>query len=197
MAVKRRADFAENRVRILEAADEIFVERGVGAPLDSIAQRAGVGRATFFRHFPDRRALINEMLDLFLSKLEETSSKLDVTETSINEITPMFYDQMIHYAPVADFLRAADGNDFAAMEAVMDRAGPTFIAKVSNCYLRRAYQTPDGPLAAWMCPEGPARSRVVMGRIGLTAGNTVSVAVVREEVNDRPAPERAGSAFAD
>jgi len=99
--------------------------------------------------------------------------------------------------PVADFLRAADGNDFAAMEAVMDRAGPTFIAKVSNCYLRRVYQTPDGPLAAWMCPEGPARSRVVMGRIGLTAGNTVSVAVVREEVNDRPAPERAGSAFAD
>lgn len=118
MAVKRRADFAENRVRILEAADEIFVERGVGAPLDSIAQRAGVGRATFFRHFPDRRALINEMLDLFLSKLEETSSKLDVTETSINEITPMFYDQMIHYAPVADFLRAQSREDPVLLEAI-------------------------------------------------------------------------------
>lgn len=99
--------------------------------------------------------------------------------------------------PVADFLRAADVNDFAAMEAVMDRGGPSFLAKVSNCYLRRVYQTPDGIIAAWMCSEGLARSRVVMGRLGLTAGNTVSVAVVREEVNDRPAPERAGSAFAD
>jgi len=99
--------------------------------------------------------------------------------------------------PVADFLRAADVNDFAAMEAVMDRGGPTFITEVSNCYLRRVYQTPDGLLAAWMCPEGPSRSRVVMGRIGRTAENTVSVTVVREEVNERPAPERAGSAFAD
>jgi hypothetical protein len=99
--------------------------------------------------------------------------------------------------PVADFLRAADGNDFAAMEAVMDRGGPGFLAKVSNCYLRRVYQTPDGITAAWMCREGPARSRVVMGRLGLTAENTVSVVVVREEVNDRPAPDRAGSAFAD
>ena len=99
--------------------------------------------------------------------------------------------------PVADFLRAADGNDFAAMEAVMDRGCPDFLARVSHCYLRRVYQTPDGLLAAWMCLEGPARSRVVMGRVGLTAGNTVSVTVVRDEVNERPAPERAGSAFAD
>ncbi|WP_286692994.1 MULTISPECIES: hypothetical protein [unclassified Brevundimonas] len=99
--------------------------------------------------------------------------------------------------PVADFLRAADGNDFAAMEAVMDRGGPDFVARVSPCYLRRVYQTPDGLLAAWMCPEGPTRSRVVMGRVGLTAANTVSVTVVRDEVNDRPAPDRAGSAFAD
>ncbi len=99
--------------------------------------------------------------------------------------------------PVADFLRAADVNDFAAMEAVMDRAGPSFLAKVSNCYLRRVYQTPDGIMAAWMCSEGPEHSRVVMGRVGRTAGNMVSVTVVREEVNDRPAPERAGSAFAD
>jgi hypothetical protein len=99
--------------------------------------------------------------------------------------------------PVADFLRAADVNDFAAMEAVMDGGGPSFLARVSNCYLRRVYQTPDGITAAWMCNEGPARSRVVMGRLGVTAGNTVSVTVVREEVNERPAPDRAGSAFAD
>lgn len=120
MAVKRRADFAENRVRILEAADEIFVERGVGAPLDSIAQRAGVGRATFFRHFPDRRALINEMLELFLVKLEESSASLDVTSDSIFDMTRMLYDEMIHYAPIADFLRAQSRED-PVMLAAIDR----------------------------------------------------------------------------
>jgi AcrR family transcriptional regulator len=118
MAVKRRADFAENRLRILAAADEIFVERGVGAPLDSIAQRAGVGRATFFRHFPDRRALINEMLELFLVKLEEASADLDVTDRSIFDITGQLYDEMIHYAPIADFLRAQSREDPVLLQAI-------------------------------------------------------------------------------
>jgi hypothetical protein len=99
--------------------------------------------------------------------------------------------------PVATFLRAADQNDVPAMEAVLDRSGSNFLGKISNCYLRRVYQSPEGITAAWMCAEGPARSRVVIARVGLTSANRVAVAVVREDVNDRPAPERAGSAFAD
>lgn len=99
--------------------------------------------------------------------------------------------------PVAIFLHAADVNDFAAMEAIMDRGGSKFLKKVSNCYLRRVYQSPEGITAAWICSEGPTRSRVVIGRVGLTAENRVSVVVDREDVNERPAPERAGSAFAD
>lgn len=99
--------------------------------------------------------------------------------------------------PIVIFLRAADVNDFAAMEAIMDRGGSNFISKVRNCYLRRVYQSPDGITAAWMCSEGPNRSRVVIGRVGLAAENRVSVAVELDDVNERPAPERAGSAFAD
>lgn len=120
MPVKRRADFAENRVRILDAADEVFLERGIGAPLDAIAQRAGVGRATFFRHFPDRRALINEMLDHFLTKLEEASAGLPETGTSVFSITRILYDEMIHYAPIADFLRG-HGQDDPEIAAAIDR----------------------------------------------------------------------------
>lgn len=99
--------------------------------------------------------------------------------------------------PVATFLRAADVNDFAAMQAVMDRGSSDFLNKVSNCYLRRVYESPEEVMAAWMCSEGPTRSRVVIGRVRLTAQNRVAVAVDREEVNERPAPERARSAFAD
>lgn len=98
--------------------------------------------------------------------------------------------------PVEAFLRAADVNDFAAMEAAMDRGGSKFLKKINNCYLRRVYQSPQGVIAAWMCSEGPDRSRVVIGNVGLTAGSKVSVVVGREDVNNRPAPERAGSAFA-
>jgi AcrR family transcriptional regulator len=52
-----RADATRNRERIVAAAQEVFVELGSDAPLDEIARRAGVGNATLYRHFPDRREL--------------------------------------------------------------------------------------------------------------------------------------------
>lgn len=99
--------------------------------------------------------------------------------------------------PIVVFLHAADVNDFAAMEAIMDRGGPSFINKVNDCYLRRVYQTPEGITAAWMCSEGPNRSRVVMGLVQQTTENRVHVTVEWDNVTERPAPERAGSALAD
>jgi AcrR family transcriptional regulator len=54
----RRADAQRNRERLLAAARDVFGERGAGAPLDEIARRAGIGNATMYRHFPDRRELL-------------------------------------------------------------------------------------------------------------------------------------------
>lgn len=118
MTVKRRADFAENRIRILDAAHEIFVEEGVGAPLDAIAKRAGIGRATFFRHFPDRRALINEMLDLFLVKLEATASETPARGQALFGLVRHFFDAMIAQAPIADYLRSQSREDPALLDAI-------------------------------------------------------------------------------
>ncbi|GAA2136399.1 TetR/AcrR family transcriptional regulator [Streptomyces synnematoformans] len=53
-----RADASRNRERIIDAAREAFVEWGPDVPLDEIARRAGVGNATVYRHFADRRELI-------------------------------------------------------------------------------------------------------------------------------------------
>jgi AcrR family transcriptional regulator len=52
-----RADAQHNRERILRAAHDAFAESG-DASLNSIAQRAGVGAGTLYRHFPSREALI-------------------------------------------------------------------------------------------------------------------------------------------
>lgn len=52
-----RIDAQRNRDRLLNAARDLFVEQGVDAPLEDIAQRAGVGIATLYRRFPDRTAL--------------------------------------------------------------------------------------------------------------------------------------------
>src|SRR5262249_56303629 len=48
-----RADARDNRRRLLEAARDVFIERGPGAPLEEIARQAGTGIATLYRRFPD------------------------------------------------------------------------------------------------------------------------------------------------
>ena len=71
---KLRADAAHNRARILEAARELFAERGIDAPMTAIARRAGVGAATLFRRFPDRTSLITEV---FATQITHCESVLD------------------------------------------------------------------------------------------------------------------------
>lgn len=57
-----RADAARNRAQVLDAARAAFRELGTAAPLDEIARRAGVNIATLYRRFPDRDALITQVV---------------------------------------------------------------------------------------------------------------------------------------
>jgi AcrR family transcriptional regulator len=56
----RRAEKEEEtRLRIVEAAVELHGEvGGAAATATAIAERAGVGRVTYYRHFPDERTLL-------------------------------------------------------------------------------------------------------------------------------------------
>jgi AcrR family transcriptional regulator len=58
MAKQLRADARDNRALLLAAAREVFAVDGPGAPLDRVARRAGIGNATMYRHFPNRRELL-------------------------------------------------------------------------------------------------------------------------------------------
>lgn len=58
-----RADAERNRQRLLDAAAELFAERGLDVSLQEIAERAGVGVATAYRRFPDRDVLLDELFD--------------------------------------------------------------------------------------------------------------------------------------
>jgi AcrR family transcriptional regulator len=53
-----RADAERNRRRLLDAATEMFCERGLDVGVGEIAERAGVGRGTVFRNFPSKEHLI-------------------------------------------------------------------------------------------------------------------------------------------
>ncbi|QFG23402.1 TetR/AcrR family transcriptional regulator [Actinomadura sp. WMMB 499] len=51
-----RADAARNRDKLLAAASAVFAERGLDAPLEEIARRAGVSIGTLYNHFPTRQS---------------------------------------------------------------------------------------------------------------------------------------------
>ena len=58
-----RKDAVQNRAALLAAARAVLSEQGLDAPLDLIAERAGVGRGTLYRHFADRTELALAVLE--------------------------------------------------------------------------------------------------------------------------------------
>lgn len=52
------------RERVLSAAEALFREAGYdSASMSDVARRAGVGVGTLYHHFPDKRALLLELID--------------------------------------------------------------------------------------------------------------------------------------
>jgi AcrR family transcriptional regulator len=57
-----RADAERNRRRLIDAAAELFNERGIDASIAEIRERAGVGQGTVFRHFPTKEHLMAQVM---------------------------------------------------------------------------------------------------------------------------------------
>ena len=58
-----RRDAERNRRLIMDAAREVFRERGLDVTLDDIAKHAGVGVGTAYRRFANKDALIDELFE--------------------------------------------------------------------------------------------------------------------------------------
>ena len=54
----QRADARVNHDKLVTAARTLFAEKGTSAPLEEVAERAGHGIGTLYRHFPTRQALL-------------------------------------------------------------------------------------------------------------------------------------------
>ncbi|MEU1757105.1 TetR family transcriptional regulator [Micromonospora matsumotoense] len=72
MTTTLRADAARNRERVLATARAVAAEGDLSLPLNEIARRAGVGVGTAYRHFPNRRALLEALAaDAFATLLDQ------------------------------------------------------------------------------------------------------------------------------
>lgn len=102
-----RKDAAERREALLDAAAGAFAELGFDVPLEVIAERAGVGRATLYRNFADRGELAAAV---FTAQLDD----LDVRMQAQGEDPHVFF---WFVDALADLLAANAGLDAALREA--------------------------------------------------------------------------------
>lgn len=70
-----RADALKNRRRILEVAEAVFASEGVSVPIDTIAERAGVGVGTLYRHFPTKETLFEAIV---MARIEDMMEAAEV-----------------------------------------------------------------------------------------------------------------------
>jgi AcrR family transcriptional regulator len=69
-----RRDAEANRRRILEAAGQIFADRGLEVSMDDIAAAAGVGVATLYRRFPDKQELVDALFGQRIGLVAQTAA---------------------------------------------------------------------------------------------------------------------------
>lgn len=75
----RRRDARRNRELLVRTARKVFAGKGLDAPTDVIARRAGVGNATLYRHFPTRAALVDEVFRDALADITATGERARTT----------------------------------------------------------------------------------------------------------------------
>ena len=89
-----RADARRNLDALLQAALAVFNRAGVDAPVREIAEKAGVGVATLYRHFPQRADLIAAVFRREVDACADAAPLLIARENPLDALTKWIQ----HYA---------------------------------------------------------------------------------------------------
>jgi AcrR family transcriptional regulator len=111
------------RRALLGAAAEVLAEHGLDAPLELIAERAGVGRDTLYRDFPDPIALAVAVLAQDVDDLSDRAKwwagEADVFLWFLEELADLY----VRNASVADALRSVAPEALEPLRRTIVEAG--------------------------------------------------------------------------
>lgn len=146
--VDLRSDARENRDRIVAAAWEALVTKGVDVPMAAIARRAGVGVATLYRHFPTRAALLAETFVDQRSKCatagDHALADPDPWRAFCRVVEQLCVLQVLDRTLTDAFVRTADGDDLEEQRADAERAVATIVRRAQDAgVLRRDFVPAD------------------------------------------------------
>ncbi len=134
--IKRRADAEQNRTLLLQAAEEVFTELGVQAPLEAVSRRAGVGRATLFRNFPDRRTLVLALLERGVDNIAAEATRLEGAPDALLQLLHYVLGRVRVRAPLIEYWQTV-GRGQPEIEAAMTRLVTIFEPIVQRAVVER------------------------------------------------------------
>jgi AcrR family transcriptional regulator len=116
---KKRADAQRNTDALLQAAMTVFARDGVDAGVRQIAEEAGVGVGTVYRHFPERSDLIIAVFRREVDACAEAAAVL-ATEYSPGEALARWMQRFVDFISAKRGLAAALHSGDAAYASLPD-----------------------------------------------------------------------------
>ena len=99
----------ERVTKILDAAAEVMVERGYdGATLREIATRADVKQTSMYRYWPNKQAIVSDLIDRFIAGQDvELDACMAMRESgsSINEVLASYISKLRHIVETEYWIR--------------------------------------------------------------------------------------------
>lgn len=169
-----RADAQRNIATLLRTALEVFESSGVDAPVREIAQKAGVGVGTIYRHFPRRSDLVVAALCSEVDACADAGAEL-AAQRPAGEALVEWIDRYVDFVTARRGLAAALNSGDPAFQAVptyfLERLRPVvqnlLDAAVASGAIRKGVQPDEllcaiGALCAPLdCPNPPTAGRLV------------------------------------
>ncbi len=139
----KRADARRNYELLIEAARDAFGEGGVGASLEDIARRAGVGIGTLYRHFPTRQDLFEAVYVNEVETLCRSAEGLEATPAWDALVT--WLHRLVSYAStkraIAEELTASGGSPsqlFLTCRQEINKTGEPLLERAQEAGVARA-----------------------------------------------------------
>jgi len=133
---RQRADAERNRRALIDAAIEVFGERGLDATVSEVAHRAGVGQGTAFRHFPSKEHLIAATVRDMIDRITATATEL------LDEPDPLLALRELLHAGSQMMISNQGFKDATANSPVLEdpqvHAGHEHLLEVAGLLLARA-----------------------------------------------------------
>ncbi len=161
-----RADARRNREKLLAAAVELFGDPGPDVALETIAERAGVGIGTLYRHFPTREALAEAAYRNEVRRLCDSAAELLAERTAqeaLGEWMGLFVTYVAAKRSMAGVLQSViastDGALYTDARAQMSGAMALLLGAAEREGTIRPGVEPEDVLRVmsgiWLVAEGP------------------------------------------